>query len=91
MTTVLAWASVIIGVMMLSATVGIVLAAGVEWWRYQKRERAEVERRREWMLDTIRRERVRRAYNERYYTIPIDAESDADAVDALIAYSRRAA
>lgn len=98
MTTIVAILSIASMVYVLAIVTACVLVFVVGAYRTWKQHHA-VEREKlaasearlaEWRREDARRAVVKRAYSERYVTIPIDAESDAEAVEAIIAYSRAA-
>lgn len=99
MITALVWLAITVGTIGLTAILVTFIACAVHWTRESKKQqrkaRAAAAYMGQWMREQETREKyataVSTARMERHFVVPIDAESDAEAVEAIIAYSREAA
>lgn len=90
--------SMVIGAVLLILWAIIIAAFAWAWLSYQRAERkqlkAAAEKMAAWHAERAAREKhattISTARVERHFVVPIDAETDAEAVEAIIAYSRAA-
>ena len=98
MITFLVWLTVIVGAIGLLVTLATIAACAVWWVRESRKQQAKARAAAAYMGQWMREQETREKYAtaistarvERHFMVPIDAENDAEAVEAIIAYSRAA-
>ena len=98
MITALVWIAICIGAIGLTAILVTFVACVVHWTRESKKQQRKASAAAAYMGQWMREQETREKYAtaistarmERHFVVPIDADSDAEAVEAIIAYSRAA-
>src|SRR5690606_36499958 len=99
MITFLVWLAIYIGAIGLAAILVTFVACVVHWTRESKKQQHKASAAAAYMGQWMREQETREKYAtaistarmERHFVVPIDAENDAEAVDAITVYAIRLA